>query len=111
MNEKNTTLGGRISELLEARGLTQRELADRAGVTEVSMSRYISGGRVPRAAILSNIATVLNTTSEYLLGTEVPGDFDSEYSKIHRLIARNAPKMTMAQKRDLVNAILESTDD
>lgn len=111
MNEQNRRLGERISDLRVARGLTQRELADLAGVTEVSMSRYINGDRTPRAAILSNIATALKTTSEYLLGMETTEDFDTEYLKIHRLIARNAPKMTMSQKRNLVNAILESNDD
>ena len=35
----NETLGGRISELLEKHGMTQRELAEAVGVTEVSMSR------------------------------------------------------------------------
>ena len=108
MNNERT-LGERISELLEAKGMTQRELADRAGVTEVSMSRYISGDRTPRAAILSNMANALGTTSEYLLGTEVVGDFNCEYSKIHRLIARNASKMTQAQKRDLVTALFEES--
>ena len=40
MNENN--LGGRIADLLKQSGLTQRELADRVGITEVSLSRYIS---------------------------------------------------------------------
>lgn len=34
-------LGGRIAELLTQYNMTQRELADKAGITEVSMSRYI----------------------------------------------------------------------
>ena len=34
MNENN--LGGRIADLLKKSGLTQRELADKVGVTEVS---------------------------------------------------------------------------
>ena len=46
MNEN--TLGGRIAELLEKNGLTQRELAEKVGVTEVSMSRYISNDRTPQ---------------------------------------------------------------
>lgn len=45
MNENN--LGGRIKGLLKKRGLTQKELAEKVGVTEVSVSRYISGERTP----------------------------------------------------------------
>ena len=47
------TLGGRISELLNQYGLTQRELAAKVGVTEVSMSRYIKAN-APRAARFSH---------------------------------------------------------
>lgn len=108
MNEH--TLGCRIAELLQKNGLTQRELAEQVGVTEVSMSRYISGDRTPKGPIIANIATALHTTTDYILGSEVVNDFDSEYYKIHRLIARNAPNMTTDQKRELVNALFESDD-
>ena len=108
MNEN--TLGGRISELLEKNGLTQRELAEKVGVTEVSMSRYISNDRTPKGPVIANIATALHTTSDYLLGTEEVGDFESEYYKIHRLIARNASQMTRKQRNELINALLEPDD-
>ena len=106
MNEN--TLGGRIADLLKNSGLTQRELADQVGVTEVSMSRYISGDRIPKGPVIANIATALHTTSDYLLGTEEESDFESEYYKIHRLIARNASQMTKKQRNELIQALLES---
>ena len=108
MNEN--TLGGRIAELLEKYGLTQRELAEKVGITEVSMSRYISNDRTPKGPVIANIATALHTTSDYLLGTEEVGDFESEYYKIHRLIARNASQMTRKQRNELINALLEPDD-
>lgn len=108
MNEN--TLGCRIAELLEKNGLTQRELAEKVGVTEVSMSRYISNDRTPKGPVIANIATALHTTSDYLLGTEEVGDFESEYYKIHRLIARNASQMTRKQRNELINALLEPDD-
>lgn len=103
-----TKLGGRIAELLKKNGLTQRELADLVGVTEVSMSRYISGDRVPKGPVIANIATALHTTSDYLLGTEVEADFESDYYKIHRLIARNAHQMTKKQRNELIQVLLEA---
>lgn len=45
-------LGGRIAELLTQYNMTQRELADKAGITEVSMSRYIKGDRVSQRELL-----------------------------------------------------------
>ena len=52
-------LGGRIAELLTQYNMTQRELADKAGITEVSMSRYIKGDRVPKGTTLANIAGII----------------------------------------------------
>lgn len=61
-------IGARIKPMLEKRGMTQRDLAHKIGVTEVSISRYISGERMPKANIVVYIADALNTTTDYLLG-------------------------------------------
>ncbi len=109
----NGTLGGRIAELLTQLNMTQRELAEKVAVTEVSMSRYIKGDRVPKGPVIANIATALHTTTDYLLNgnSSESGDFESEYYMIHRLIAKNVSKMTSKQKRELINALLESEDE
>lgn len=104
----NQTLGERISELLTKNGLTQRELAERVNVTEVSMSRYIKGDRIPKGPIIANIALALHTTTDYLLGQEVEEDSELVYYQTQRAIARNAAKWTQKQKADLVNALFES---
>ena len=99
-------LGGRISELLKQYGLSQRELAEIVGVTEVSMSRYIRGDRVPRGPILANIAAALHTTPEYLLDQESEEDSELVYYRTQRAIARNKNNWTAKQKADLVNALI-----
>ena len=99
------TLGGRISELLEKHGMTQRELAEAVGVTEVSMSRYIKGDRVPKGPIIANIARALHTTTDYLLGKEADEDSELAYYQTQRAIARNAKNWSQKQKADLVNAL------
>jgi len=107
-------LGGRITELLKQLNMTQRELADKVGVTEVSMSRYINGDRIPKGTVIANLATALHTTSDYLLNGETSdegADFEAEYYKIHRLIARNASQMSSKQRNELIKALLESTDE
>ena len=104
----NETLGGRISELLEKNGMTQRELAEAVGVTEVSMSRYIKGDRVPKGPIIANIALALHTTTDYLLGQETEEDSELVYYQTQRAIARNAKNWSQKQKADLVNALFET---
>ncbi|MEG0919188.1 MAG: helix-turn-helix transcriptional regulator [Anaerovoracaceae bacterium] len=95
-------LGKRISEALKRSNTQQKELAERIGITEGVMSRYISGDREPKPDMLANIATALNTTSDYLLGIE-HDEFD--YPRVRRMIARNASSMTDEEKKALINAL------
>lgn len=69
------SLGNRIVILLRKRGLTQKELAKKTKISEVTLSRYIHGDRQPRANNIANIANVLQTTTDYLLGGENQNDF------------------------------------
>ena len=105
----NNILGSRISDLLQKNGLTQRELAEQVGVTEVSMSRYVKGERTPKGPIVVNIANALHTTVEDLMGQETKeGDPELEYYRCQRAIARNAKNWSQKQKADLVNALFNS---
>lgn len=92
----------RITELLRTRGVMQKDLAELIGVTESTLSRYMSGERKPDLKTLSNMATALHTTTDYLLGRET--EFD--VSNVQRLLARNATTMTKEQKMDIIKALL-----
>lgn len=95
-------LGLRITKILQKRGMTQKELSSRIGVTEAVVSRYVSGERDPKPDVLANIATALNTTSDYLLGIE---NEEFNHSRIRRMIARNASKMTEKERKELIDAL------
>lgn len=58
----------RIKETLKSRGISQRELATRSGITEVTISRYVSGARIPKGTEIIKIAAALNVSADYLLG-------------------------------------------
>lgn len=55
-----------VKRLLDEKCMSQRELADTVGVTEVAMSRYLNDGRMPKGPILYNMAKVLGVSIEYL---------------------------------------------
>lgn len=95
-------LGQRILRALKTKGITQKELAARIGVTEAVISRYISGERDPKPEIIANIATALHTTSDYLLGIEAD---KYDHPRICRLIARNASAMSEQEKKELIDAL------
>ena len=67
MNEY-TVLGERLKELLEKNNMSQRELAEKIGITEVTISRYISAQRIPKATEIAKLADALNCSCDYLLG-------------------------------------------
>lgn len=61
----------RLVELMENADMTQVELADKIGTTNVTISRYVSGERKPRIEIVAEIAKVFNVSIDYLLGLPI----------------------------------------
>lgn len=73
MKNEGTIFADRVKKLLDARGISQRELADEVGITEVTMSRYITAERVPSATLIPSFAKALHVTCDYLIGvSDVP---------------------------------------
>ncbi len=54
----------RVKEILKEKGLTQKDLADKMGVAEISLSRSINGN--PNLATLQKIADALDVKIEEL---------------------------------------------
>jgi len=63
----------RIREARAAKGWTQAELAERAGVTQQAIQRYEVGTREPRASALVGIAKACGVSISYLLGIAEEG--------------------------------------
>lgn len=63
-----STVGDRILNLRKELSLSQKELADKVGITEASLSRYENNKREPKGEIIAKLAKALNTTTDYLLG-------------------------------------------
>lgn len=99
------TMGERLKELIDKKGISQKELAEKVGCTNAAISRYIKGNRVPRAGVLTKIAIVLDTTSDYLL-EGVPTDVTDELRLAKKLIARNVSQMSKAEKREIINILM-----
>lgn len=103
------TVTSRISELLKERGYTQKQLAERAELTESAVSHYVKGNRVPRGVNLIKIARALGTTTDDLLGEGRMDNKGEEMQLIKTLIARNASKMTNDEKMEVLS-ILSKND-
>lgn len=101
--------GERLVTLMIENGLTQKELAKKANVTESAMSYYAKGQRTPSGDVLLRLAKSLNTSTDFLLGnTSVPTGPDNE--KIQYL-QRNLGKLDEAQLQKAENVLKTVFDD
>ena len=70
--KKESLISQRLKSLLEAQEMTIQELSIKARVTEAAMLRYINGERIPRGAILLNVANAFGVSVEQITGKEFP---------------------------------------
>lgn len=63
-------LGRRIAEARRDVGLTQRDLADKVGVTAHAVSKWERGSACPDISILDEIACALHVSVSDLLGVK-----------------------------------------
>ena len=61
------TTGSRIRALRESRGMTQRQLAERAGCTDAAIRNYEAGRRALKGSALDAIAGALGVAPEALM--------------------------------------------
>ena len=77
------TLADRLKIAIHNSGMTQREVAEKSGITEVSLSKYVKGQRVPKAPVLGKIAYTIGVTPNDLLDTR-----DSEVTEEHIMLLK-----------------------
>ena len=103
------TIGQRLAELREQRGLTKEELAERVGVSTSTLSR-LEGGQIQKFSdeMLTALAQEFNVSADFLLGlTNIPDrkNYDIGELSLSALAARNL--YTQKVNVDVVNLMLE----
>lgn len=66
------TFAKQFKSLMEAKGFTQRMVAEQIGTTEVTISRYATGDRVPNIETVVELARVLGVSVDLLLNYDPP---------------------------------------
>lgn len=61
-------LSERLKELREESGLTQKQIAEKLGISSVAYLRYEKSQREPSLSMLAEIANIFNVSTDYLLG-------------------------------------------
>lgn len=76
------SIGDNIRKLRIEKKMTQKELSKLSGISEVMISQYERGVRVPKNNNMARIAYVLDKSGSKILGEELPFDLlDSEWNK------------------------------
>ena len=97
MGTTSKEIGTRLQKLLYEKHMSQRELSEIIGVTDVTVSRYVRGERVPKADVAARIAQALGTTTDYILGRDT-SDPEISYDRLMRDVERYSGEWTKAQK-------------
>lgn len=60
-------LGERIKQLMKDKGLTQKVLSEKVGITQAKLSNYVNGKNYPPIDVLAQLSESLNVTIDYLV--------------------------------------------
>lgn len=74
-------IGARIKQARTAAGLSLRDLAEKAGITAMAISKYETGKSTPSSGVLLSLSKALNVPVEYFLRSEQVTLEEVEYRK------------------------------
>ena len=100
----------KVKELMNQQNITQKELAELSGITEASVSRYLSGERTPRIDIVINFAKDLKVDSSYLIyNDDELREKEEAFTQCHTMLARNKKDLSLEERNKLI-ALLSKED-
>lgn len=101
--EESTTFAKRVKKLMKENRYSQKKLCEECGITEAAFSRYMTSQRLPKIDVLGNIANILHTTSDYLVGN----DTSYGYDQLKILLASSKDNLSLNQKKELMNILMD----
>ena len=93
----------RLQQAISMSGMTQKELAEKVGITEAAVSHYLKGDRMPRSAVAVKLADVLNMSVDELMG----GNTETSFDEVYKIVARSAKQLDNDQKAALVRVLFD----
>lgn len=106
MNMSDTeqaTFANRLRDALKQSRFSRKQFCALCDISEMALSRYLSGERQPKADVLANMANALKTTVDYLLGT----DEHYDYERLKIVLAKSKDDLSKNQKEVLLKLLME----
>lgn len=87
------SIGDRLRNLREARGMTQDDLAEKAELNRVTIAKYETGKIEPKSQSLRKLAAALDVSTDYIIS----GHDDQDDVMLSLTYAGTAPRTTEAR--------------
>ena len=101
----------RLEALMEENNMSQIELANKIGTTNVTISRYLSSERIPRLEIVTKIAEVFHTSVDYLVGLTDIKESWNEMQEIQNLLSSYGIKNLSKSQISTLKQLLENNKE
>lgn len=98
-NKKGVFIMNRIKELRQEKGLTLRQLSEKTGIRDNTISQYETGKRYPKEINLLKLADFFGVSSTYLMGENNIKNIDDFLNILQKFI--NNPKKYKNGKLDV----------
>ncbi len=98
----------RLKYLMEIRGISQKELAEKTGLSIRTIQRYLYGETKPNKCIIEGLANALRSSSEFL-SADCKHDSEDDLNAAKVLVNRNKNKWNNDEKQELVRSILRGS--
>ena len=98
-----------LRELRDKKGVSQDIVSEACGMTRVTLARYETGARIPKAENIARLAAYYGVTSDYILGRDQdePAPAAAEDDIEIRFLARGGEYLS-PERRKKVEALLAS---
>ena len=70
VKDKNLVFAERFASLRKSRGLTQRAIAEKLGITDRAVSKWETGRGTPKFSDTPILVSIFGVTTDYLFGYE-----------------------------------------
>ena len=111
-NTFNEVFANRLQYYMDLNGMTQKDLAEKIGVSEASASNWIKGIKIPRADKVDKICSIFNCTRSDLV--EMPttqlSDRQAELEKLIMSLDDNQAQAALNFAKFLLDQEADSDD-
>lgn len=95
----------RVQKLMARDKITQKELSALSGISESSISRYLSGSIEPRMDVVMNVAKAFNVSPSYLLEADQVVQTPNAFNETIAVVTRNKSKLSDEEKAKIIKVL------